>query len=293
MIDLESPGSLKLLAETIHADIDLWSIDKFNDGPRSHLGASQIGKPCPRHLWYNFRWITHKVFSGRMYRLFQRGHREEAYINEFLEGIGCIVTLFDDDNLHEKDKGKRQIRINDHEGHFGGSIDGKLQLPERYAIKQDVIFLSEFKTKSTSKFAKLQLNGVQLEEHEHFCQMSVYAHKLGLQYALYLSVNKNNDDLHVEIVKLDPYLGQEMLDKAGRIIWSQTPPNKISASPTFFECKWCDSNETCWNNGPVLRNCRSCESCKPIANAQWECARYGIIPKEFIRNGCVQWESLV
>ena len=31
-----------------------------DDGLRQHLGASLIGKPCERALWYAFRWTTLK-----------------------------------------------------------------------------------------------------------------------------------------------------------------------------------------------------------------------------------------
>ena len=31
-----------------------------DDGLRQHLGASLIGKPCERALWYTFRWTTLK-----------------------------------------------------------------------------------------------------------------------------------------------------------------------------------------------------------------------------------------
>ena len=331
MLDLEAPGSLKLLSETIHKDINSWCVYEYDDGHRSHLGASLIGHSCSRYLWYLFRWVFHYQFSGRMYRLFQRGHREEDVINQYLTGMGCEVQLFDKvllyhpesecyfydnpDNCsdplveiveglqtHEEvakklgvfmDKGKRQIRISACQGHFGGSIDGKVKMPKRYGIQQDVIFLSEDKTQGTQKFAKLQTKGVQIEKYQHFCQQSIYGFKLGLEYALYISANKNNDDLHVEVIKLDHFLGQELENKAEKIIFSQTPPNKVSASANFFECNWCDYKDICWNGKPAEKNCRSCHFCKPVDNAQWECHKFGIVPKEHLIKGCEKWVSLI
>ncbi len=43
--------------------------------PRKHLGASQIGHPCLRYLWYQFRWCAESKtsFDGRMLRLFETG----------------------------------------------------------------------------------------------------------------------------------------------------------------------------------------------------------------------------
>ena len=42
--------------------------NRQGDGFREHLGASLIGKPCGRALWFDFRWITPSRFSGRMLR---------------------------------------------------------------------------------------------------------------------------------------------------------------------------------------------------------------------------------
>lgn len=58
------------------------------DGRRNHLGASLIGRKCRRELWYSFRWATDVKHSGRMVRLFNRGHREEERFVEWLRAVG-------------------------------------------------------------------------------------------------------------------------------------------------------------------------------------------------------------
>ena len=47
-----------------------------NEGFRTHLGASLIGKACERALWYDFRWTTKAKFPGRVLRLFETGIRD-------------------------------------------------------------------------------------------------------------------------------------------------------------------------------------------------------------------------
>ena len=94
-MNLESPGSLKQIAKQISTDIDAYCVKRYDDGPRSHLGASQIGKNCSKYLWFVFRWIKHTTHNGRQYRLFQRGHHEEPNFVAALEGIGCTVKMFD------------------------------------------------------------------------------------------------------------------------------------------------------------------------------------------------------
>lgn len=63
-------------------------------GPRPHLGASQVGKPCERRLVYSFRHATVKRTSGRMLRLFSRGHREEISLISYLRDIGFEVREY-------------------------------------------------------------------------------------------------------------------------------------------------------------------------------------------------------
>lgn len=332
MLNLESPGSLKLLSEQIAKDIDTYCVETYSKRTRGHLGASQIGKSCSRELWYNFRWVYSHIFEPRMYRLFQRGHFEEPRFTGYLEGIGCEVICFDKTLIHHDasetyfygnletdndgncadvegvpaheeeakrrgvfmDKGKRQIRIHACKGHFAGSIDSKIKLPERYQIEQEVLFLGEYKTQGTQKFAKLIEKGLQLDKYQHWCQMCIYGYKLGLKYGIYIVVDKNNDALHIEVVELDYFLAKELEDKAERIIFSQVPPAKISMSSNYYECNFCDMKNVCWFDKPAEKNCRSCSRCFPIENAEWKCQWYdNIIPKEFIPLGCDEWLSII
>src|SRR5574337_818227 len=62
---------------------------------RGHLGASVIGRPCERQLWYAFRWAYQEQFKGRMLRLFQRGHREEDWFAADLRSTGAQVHSVD------------------------------------------------------------------------------------------------------------------------------------------------------------------------------------------------------
>jgi hypothetical protein len=57
-----------------------------------------------------------------------------------------------------------------------------------------------------------------------------------LKYGLYCAVNKNTDELYFEIVELDWTHGVNLYERAGRVIFSQTPPPKIS-KPAYFYCK--------------------------------------------------------
>lgn len=280
MIDLHEPGEAKRLSDQIKSEIDQYCQHTYDDGFRSHLGASLIGHDCARYLWLNFRWAFHVKHSGRLYRLFNRGHREEPRFVEWLRGIGFEVI--------EVDTSGKQLRMAGVAGHFGGSQDGQLVPPARYQIKQPFL-LAEFKTSGTgSKFTKVLEKGVAVGKPQHFDQMCMYGFARNYEFALYMMINKNDDDLHVEIVKLDHKRGADLLRKAQMVIMSPHPPARVSMNRTHHVCKFCDLEAVCWGDVPMHVNCRSCKHAVPTENAEWGCNLHkALIPKDFIAKGCI------
>lgn len=291
--DLSDAGNRLTLGRRIKADIDEWCRTHYNDGHRAHLGASLIGRECSRYLWYVFRWVKSSSFDGRMQRLFQRGHREEPQMIAMLAGIGAFVDDFDDTLPVDAEGCHPQHRISGCEGHFGGSIDGLLTLPEHYGIP--LVFINEYKTQGTGpKFTALLKNGVRIEKSDHFTQMSMYGWKRKIKYGVYMAANKNDDDLHVEVVELDWALAQRMEVKAHNIIFTRTPPQKLSESIAHSTCVYCDMKAVCHQNEPYEKNCRSCAHSEAAPGAQWGCHLHnGLIPKEFIPTGCEGWTPAV
>lgn len=186
----------------------------------------------------------------------------------------------------------KQYRISDCNGHFGGSLDGIAMFPPSWGIPEPVLL--EFKTSGTGqKFNKLKDNKMPVEKPEHFAQTSTYGYKYGFKYVLYLCINKNDDDLHIEIAKLAPHLGEQSIAKAGQIIGSQTPPPKLAENPTFTACKFCDMLDICHQNASIERNCRSCVHAKPVEEGQWFCDNWvGCIPKDVIPLGCDSYKAI-
>ncbi len=333
-LSLDAPGVGTQIAKRILKEIDSFCVQSYDGGHRTHLGASLIGRNCKRYLWYVFRWCKHVAHDGRRQRLFNRGHREEARFVEWLEGVGFKVWfenregfwyhpesdsygLSTDGNLPDglcdwitaehpnyrehvataKARGLEfpQYRISDVNGHFGGSLDGIAEFPPGWGINEPVLL--EFKTSGTgSKFTKLTENKMPVEKPDHFAQTSTYGFKYSFRYVLYLCINKNDDDLHVEIAKLDHNLGQQMIAKANQIIGSQTPPPKLSETPTFIDCRLCDMKDICHQGASIERNCRSCVHATPVENAQWHCAIHsetsGPIPKDVIPSGCPDYKAI-
>ncbi|CAM6055350.1 unnamed protein product [Sphagnum tenellum] len=243
-----------------------------------------IGKPCYRELWYSFRWVQTPTFEPRMLRLFQTGHREEARFIEMLEAVGFKVSA-------ETEDGK-QHRISDCMGHFGGSLDGIVVPPAIYGIHEDCLL--EMKTNKTgTDFKNMQTKGVAVVKPQHWAQMCTYGYKRDFKHGFYIMKDKNNDDLAFDVVELDHKLGKYMVIKAHDIILSETPPARISKSPSSIECKWCDFKEICFGSKKYEPNCRNCAYSHPVDNAQWYCSKHEAeIPgRKEILEGCQEYEE--
>ena len=248
---------------------------------RAHMGASIIGQECGRAIWYGFRWYTKPKFPGRILRLFNRGHLEEARFISLLLMIGVQV--------YQQDEAGKQFRISHSGGHFGGSGDGvAIGLPD---LHPNTPALLEFKTHGEKSFKEVTAKGVRDAKFEHYVQMNVYMGKMGLAVGLYGAVNKNTDELHMELLTLDSMVADQFLARGDNIIFSDAPPSRINKSPGFWKCRFCDHKPVCHLNAVPEINCRTCHNSIPIRSGEWICNNNGqAIPKEIQLTGCDMYE---
>jgi hypothetical protein len=287
IIDLNDHLQRKKIVLQIHADIEAFCKREFEEDARTHLGASIIGHDCKAYAWNTFRWLKFEDFKGRMLRLFNRGHEEERRFIRWLQGAGFQVFDVDQDG--------KQYRIKGCDGHFGGSLDSIVYPPAHYNINVALAWLGEFKTHNDKSFKKLQKDGVAASKPQHFRQMCSYGRAYGFEWGLYCAVNKNDDDLYFEIVKLDYRQADDLFRKADIIIRSQTQPPKIANVETFFTCKMCDFKGICHRRELPTKNCRSCINAVPAPDGQWFCNVYQqIIPLDIIKESChTYWRPII
>jgi len=230
---------------------------------RDHLGASLIGKPCERALWYDFRWVTLLQFPGRILRLFETGQMEEARLVRNLRATGATVLEVDPET-------GRQWRIEAYGGHFGGSLDavavGLREAPTTWHVV-------EFKTHSAKSFRDLAGKGVAVSKPRHWAQMQIYMHLTDLSRALYVAVCKDTDALYVERVRADRGVAIGLLDKARRVIEAKRPPSRISQDQNSYECRFCEHRPVCHEGAAAELNCRTCLHSTPVEGG-WHCARF-------------------
>lgn len=281
MTDLSNSSERAKLSARIKLDIDAACVEHFKDDPRKHLGASIIGHECSAYLWNTFRHLKQEQFDGRMLRLFNRGHLEEPRIIQWLKLIGFETYEINPET-------GKQFQISGCNGHFGGSLDGILVHP-KYGN-----FLAEFKTHGEKSFVKLKADGVRKAKPQHFKQMCSYGKAYDIQYGIYIAVNKNTDELHIEIIELDFLLADDLFRKADSIIYSKIQPQKIAQTETYFDCKYCHFAGICHRGEEPSKNCRSCEHAVPTENATWTCQLVNqVIPHEVIKEGCLSWRRII
>lgn len=282
------------IAETMVININ----ENWHGEPRNsrRIGSSLIGKSCSRQIWYAFRWAKHPEFGddnrpqGQMMRLFSRGHREEIEIHKWLEDIGCVFEPIPD--------GMEQATFTMHEDHAVTKVDDIGRLPPQFEVNERVLF--EYKTANQNAFGKIAKAGIIRQQPGYWAQANFTMKMAGIGYVCFVVVNKNTDELHIEIHKADPDYGQMLADKAAEVITAQEPPLKIAQSITNFACKWCNFADICHNGEKPIINCRSCKHAEPAADGKWVCKNPAFqlpeggfeIPDDVIGKGCPHYETI-
>ena len=233
------------------------------NGGRVHLGGSQIGNNCSRALWYQFRWVHFEPHEGRILRLFETGDREEIRVIQNLRAAGC--TVWDRDPSTGK-----QFTYTAFGGHFALSLDGVVEgLPE-----SSQPHTLEVKTMSDKYFKSLCNLGLEKAKPIYYAQCQIGMHLSGLDRCLFLSVNKNTDEIYAERLKVDHAFAEKLLDKAKSIIFAERPPLGISNDPAWFECKFCPYHTNCHDIVAGNINCRTCAFSTPEESGAWTCERH-------------------
>lgn len=279
---LPIPQVVTATADALHAHY----VRRAEDWRRDHLGASAIGHECDRFLWLTFRWAAPKQLDGRTLRLLERGNREEQWILDDLRALGIKVLDMD------QATGRQWTMPAEWGPHFGGSVDaivlGLIEAPE-------VRHVLEVKTSNTKQFALMLEKGVERAKFEHWAQMQVYMLGLGIEWAFYISVCKDDDRIYTERVPLDKVRAQTLVDRGRRICAAAVAPPKLPDSeypPCVLTSKdgtrWpCQFYELCHGKQMPATNCRTCIDAHPT-NYGFSCRMHkiGFINADLSRTGC-------
>lgn len=280
------------IAAFLHRDPTLDAIDAAIEArqerrPRLYLGMSAIGRGCDRSLWYSFRHASPIAFNAAVLKRFADGHAGE-------DGQAARLRMVKGVELHTHDETGRQYGFEDHAGHLRGHMDGAirglLQAPKTWHVwehkqvdqkKQDA--LARLKREKGEKAA------LEAWDQTYYTQAMLYCHYSGMtRHYLTCSTPGGRHTIGIRTDYHAP-TAWRAIERARRIIQSDTAPPRISENPEHPECRWCEHRAVCHEGALPLVSCRTCVHATPEmdGDGRWSCARgLDSIPPAAQRAGC-------
>lgn len=244
-----------------------------SDAPRRYLGASQIGDPCSRKLWYGFRWAMPRTFPASSYRAIQDGYRGEAVMIDWLRRLPGIDLWTTDPDAPDQQIGFTAV-AGHFRGHADGVISGLYQAPKTPHVW-------EMKVCNETKFNKLVKLIAQHGEKAallhwdeiYYAQAQIYMQQLDLTRHYLTVATPGNRQLASCRTAYRATDAKALLKKAEGIISAERPPLKLSEKPSWYVCKLCDYHRLC--HGPAMPavNCRTCahSTARLDESTPWTC----------------------
>lgn len=241
MIDLSSK---RTITPKLNAVIDAaLEIERDQQPKREYLGGSEIGRECERQLQFSLFNVEKdhgRDFSGRILRIFERGHWVESAVIRWLRLAG--ITILTEDNDGE------QFGFSEAGGLFKGHCDGIITSgPEVFGPFPRLL---ENKGLKASKWAAMEKHGVRHANIVYWAQCQVYMDRFDLRDnpALFSAVNMDTMDIYWEGIPFNHGACEQLSGKAGRILRASLAGEllpRLSQDPTFYQCKFCDWCEHC------------------------------------------------
>lgn len=241
--------------------------------PRGHLGFSVIGNECDRRLWYSFRWAHREELSATTLKMFEDGHRGEELIAQRLRLVPGI-------QLHTIDETTgAQIRFSDHGGHFGGSCDGMvlglLEAPKTWHVWEHKV-----SAKAEKLHEAVQKHGedaLAFWNPVYYVQAQLYMHYSGVDRHWLTADTPGGRATYSARTKYDKTVAERVIARAGRVIQSPRPLERVSEDPSWFVCKFCPVSKVCRGETMAGVNCRTCAHSTPDMSgtgARWVCEKH-------------------
>ena len=245
MLDFNSSASLSgqieaLMDQALEAERDATP-------PREYLGASRLGAACERQLQYEYAKAPvdqGKGFSGRLLRIFERGHRTEDMVIRWLRMAGYT--------LKTEDAEGHQFGFSVASGRLRGHVDGVL-----LAGPEGLTYPALFETKclGAKSWRDVVKNKLAVSKPIYAAQIALYQSYLDLHEhpALFTAVNADTMEIYAEPIPFDASLAQRMSDRAAKVITATDAGELLPrsfADQTHFECKFCAWSDRCWRTTP-------------------------------------------
>ena len=229
--------------------------ERSQQARRRYLGASRLGLPCERALQYEY--VDAPVddgaeLPGRTLRIFEVGHVMEDLAIRWLRLAG-----FD---LYTRKQDGEQFGFSVAGGRIQGHIDGVIAgAPADLDLSFPMLW--ECKTMNDKHWRDTTKKGVTVTKPIYAAQMAIYQAYMepsipgiASQPALFTAINKDTQELWLELVPFDAALAQRMSDRAVKVIQATEAGEllpRVASEPSFYECKYCAWARRCWSEQGV------------------------------------------
>ena len=227
----DAEPNISLNVGTLSSIIDDYITKHPDTECRQYIGASSIGSPCERKLWYGYTGVAGTNTEPQLQRTFDIGKSLEKLVLDYLEAAGCTLQrkpslLF-----------FRHRDIPQLQGHADAIwyINGE---PPRQAI-------IEVKTARHSSFNVFVEKGLAEWYPVYYAQVQAYMGMSGIHEAYVIAINKDTSALHDECVRFDAQNYEMLCNKALRIVAAEEAPARINQNSSFFICRNCQYNKVC------------------------------------------------
>lgn len=244
-------------ADDIKKTIDgVWESEPIlSDEPSAYISASEIGKQCERYLWMKFHGLTFKEkYSALKLRSFSLDRREKHFSEAQLQ--------LADFNVEEDCNNRSVFKL----GFLNGGWDGIVS-------KDGLKYVVLYKAHSDASFKKLAQIGVResnLSHYSHLCLSGKFADADAL---IYFAMNKNNGELHIEVLPRNDGHAQMMIDRSNGIAESFDIPLPCSMSDKVFPCIHCNAVDICRGRDRARIDCRNCANVnKDVVKGVFSCS---------------------
>ena len=223
---------------------------KDKEPKRTYLGGSMIGRECEREIAYQYHQTPLEPradkasgeeiigFSGQLYRIFDRGHKGEDRMAEYLRIAGFDLVT------HRADGS--QFGWSALGGKFKGHIDGVIMPGSPIGNEKHLLW--ENKIVNTKTFDKFCSGGLKKTKPVYYAQVNLYCAYMELEGYFFTVENADTCEVFCEVGEIDTRYAQDMSDRAVRIINSQRPEElpRIGAARDDYRCTYCDFRQRCW-----------------------------------------------
>lgn len=214
------------------------------DERRDYLGASLIGHPCSRYIWYEINHYPKLVGKAEWLWAAEDGHRVEDVVANRLRLVPGIELW-----THKPDGNQYgwQALGGKFRGHLDGVIRGLLQAPKTLHVWENKCS----NHKKFSEFQKAKMDWTEKRALEkwnprYYAQSVVNMHYMNMDRSYTTVCYAGGREIDSCRTEYDPEHAEKMIDKADKILTVKIEPPRISENPDFYQCKMCDRREICF-----------------------------------------------